>query len=176
MVQFIPKEAPRPAIGLNLLLVCSLLLLVLTAGSYFVFDKLIKENENIKQDLEAKINQEKTTERETLRKEMEKYEQKINDFKFLIDQHLQINPVFEAIEKNTHPQVMFTTFNLAPRQNQLKLTGETNNFAIVGQQIALFQKDETAITQVNLDKISIDKKGRIVFDLSLIFKPDFFKF
>ncbi|MGB9743594.1 MAG: PilN domain-containing protein [Minisyncoccales bacterium] len=175
MPQFITKEEPKPTIGLTILLVFSLILLLGAGTGYFILDKLIKDNESVKKSLEVSITQKQTADRIALKEEMLNLKRKIDNFSYLVDQHLNVNQVFEIIEKNIHPQVWFTKFDLEPRLNKVELEGETQDFTTVGQQISLFQKEEK-ISQVNLKEIFITKEGKIGFKISLSFVPDIFKF
>jgi len=175
MPQFIPKEKPKRSIGLDILLVFSLLLLIAAAAGYFIFYKLINDGKLVLDDLNSKIAQEKTAERLALEKEMTEMKRKIDDFSYLVNQHLKIDQVFTIIQENTHPQIWFTQFELDPRFKIVKLIGEAQNFTTIGQQVSLFQKVEK-INQVNLDEISLTKEGKIGFKLFLSFKSEVFNF
>jgi len=175
MPQFIPKEEPKPSLGLDILLVFSLLLLIAAIAGYVVFYKLIADGKLVLEDLNRRITQENTAERVALKTEMIEMKRKIDDFGYLVNQHLKIDQVFEIIQTNTHPQVWFTQFELDPRSRIVKLIGETQSFATVGQQVSFFQKVDK-INQVNLDEVSLTKEGKISFKLSLSFKPEVFNF
>jgi hypothetical protein len=124
--------------------------------------------------LELDLTREMSPEKISLEKEILASKNKIDDFSYLIEQHLEVSRIFEIIQKITHPQVLFSKFDLNSRQGALKIFGETQNFETLGQQI-LILRGEAVINKVNLETVSIGKEGKINFDLSLFFNPDIFK-
>jgi hypothetical protein len=174
MVDIIPKEAPKPSRGLNILFYFAIFLLILSIGGYFALNNFLEKAREEVAALELDLARAMTPEKISLEKEILASKNKIDNFSYLVGQHLKTSRIFEIIQKITHPQVWFSKFDFNSRQGELKISGETQNFETLGQQI-LILGDEEAINSVNLEKISITKEGKIDFDLLLSFKPDIFK-
>ncbi len=173
MVEIIPKEAFKPSRGLNILLYFAIFLLFLSAGAYFALNNFLQKAENNVASLESEISQIMTPEKVALEQEVLSSKSEIDRFANLINQHLQTSAIFEIIQRSTHPRVWFTKFDLDSRQKTFSLTGETENFETLGQQILIIQNEE-AISTVNLDTVSSTKDGKVEFVLSLSLKPDAF--
>jgi len=173
MVEIIPKESPKPSRGLNALFYFAIFLLILSIGGYFALNNFLQKAEGELETLKLDITKVMTPEKNTLEKEILASKDKIDKFSYLIGQHLQSSMIFGIIQKTTHPQVWFTKFDFDPRQKTLKVSGETQNFESLGQQILILEDEET-IDDINLETISISKEGGIEFDLSLSFRADVF--
>ncbi len=174
MIEIIPKPAAKLPSSQNILFYFSAVLIFMVILGYFILDfYLIGDAERELERLE-KLAKAKTEEEIKLEKELSDYEKKIKDFSILIDQHVFSSVAFEFIEKNTHPKVWFSKFDLNPKEGGVGLLGETENFVTLYQQVQIF-KDNSSIKGINLDKIAIGKEGRIDFNLNLILDPDLFK-
>jgi hypothetical protein len=164
MVEIIPKEPAKPSKILNLLLYLAIFLLFSSVVSYFTLSGFLKKTEEEAAALASALLQ---TEEAFLEKEISTAKKKIEDFSFLIDRHLKPSQVFEIVEKNCHPKVWFSRFSLASREKTLRLSGETDNFETLGQQIFILE-EETALAKVTLESFSITSEGKINFELSLL--------
>ena len=171
-MEIIPKEPSKPSKILNILLYFSLILLFFSIISFFILDHFVgkfkKEYILLVQDLE-----EKEDKIYFLRKELLPYQRKINDFSFVTEQHLESSRFFTAFEKIIHPQVWFFKFNLKMKEKRVILSGQAQNFEVLGQQLYVFRNKEW-IEDVGLEAVSMGKKGKIDFNLFLILDPELF--
>jgi len=135
---------------------------------------LIDNAKKILEGKEATLAEEKTAEEIGLEKELSDYEKKTRDFSILINRHLFFSKTFEFIEKNTHPDIWFSRLDLSPKEGQVSLSGETESFVTLHQQVQIFKTDPL-VKGLNLIEIAIGKEGRIDFDLSLTLDPGLFK-
>lgn len=165
MVELIPKETPQIPRWLNIVFYFSLLILFFSIISFFVLGNSIKKAQSALQGLEIDLFEARTAERVVLEKEIINYEKKINDFFSLAPHHLEASFFFGFLERITHPQVWFPRINFDADQSKVYFGGTTRNFESLGQQILIFQQ-ENFISDVNLEKVSIDRTGDINFDLS----------
>jgi len=173
MVEIIPKEAPRPSKRLNALFYFSIFLLALAVGGYFALNSFLQEAEDDLASLRAEVSQIMTPEKIALEQEILTSKKRIDGFSSLIEQHLEASTAFEIVQRVTHPLVWFTTFDFDSRQGAFKVSGETQNFESLGQQILIMEKEE-AISTVNLETISISREGKIEFSMSFSLSPDVF--
>jgi len=174
MVQIIPKPAERAPVWQNILLYFSFGLLLIAVLAYFILDIHLNRTETALKNLEETLAKEKTAEEIALEKKVFGYQRKIEDFSKLIDRHLFSSKFFEFIEKNSHPQIWFSNLDLNPRQGEVRLTGETENFVVLYQQLQILRANPL-VKNLDLVKIAIGKEGRVNFDLNLDLDPGLFK-
>lgn len=172
-IEIIPKPPAKIPFWLNILLYFSIILLIFSISSYFVLDYyLIKKSEITLQDLEKEI-EEKKSEKKALEEEILNYQKKIEDFSFLLDQHLVNLNFFNFFEKISHPKVWFSDFNSIPGEAKIKVSGQAESFQVLGQQLLIF-KAEPLIENLNLSEISLGEEGKIKFTFNLILSPQIF--
>lgn len=168
MVGIIPKEErSNSSENLKSLLYLAVFLLLLSLAAYFLLTNSLKKTEGEAAILDSKLEEMMSPEKITLEKEILNSRNKIEDFSQLLKLHLKTSKVFGILEETTHPQVWFTDFNLNPRKGELIISGETDSFETLGQQI-LILKEESTISEVNLQKVSINEEGKINFGLLLL--------
>ena len=172
MVEIIPRKAVSLSRWVNILFYFSLTLLVFCIAYFFILGNSIKKSQKALTDFKDSLLSGKTSERISLEKEVLKYQKKTEDFSKIAGEHLETSKVFDLLQKNSHPKVWFSQFNLDSKGNQIDLSGETQSFESLGQQFLIFQ-GEDFIESVNLEKVSISKEGKIGFSLSLSLTPNF---
>jgi hypothetical protein len=165
MVEIIPKEAPKPSKGASALLYFAIFLLLLTAGGYFVLNNYLQKAEDELASLKLEVSQIMTQEKTALEQEILTSKGEIDNFSSLIEQHLEPSMIFEIIQRATHPQVWFGKLDFDPRRKVFEVSGETQSFESLGQQILIMEEDE-AIDKVDLKTVSISKEGGIEFNMS----------
>jgi len=116
-----------------------------------------------------------TTEEIALEKEISNYQKKIEDFNILLNNRKSPLNVFSFLEKNVHPKVWFSDFDLDLERNTLSLSGEVENPEDIEQQIIAFKKEKEIVKEVNLSKFSINKRKKIEFELHLVFDSKIFQ-
>jgi hypothetical protein len=147
--------------------------LIFSILGYLMTNVFLQKAHEEKSDLETKLDEMMTTEKKELEEEITLLKNKINEFSFLLDNQLQSSKIFEFTQRITHPQVWFSNFSLNSERGVLDISGKTQNFETLGQQIFILE-DEPVIEKVSLDSFSINEEGKIDFELSLSFEPDFF--
>ncbi|PIV43611.1 MAG: hypothetical protein COS26_00330 [Candidatus Nealsonbacteria bacterium CG02_land_8_20_14_3_00_40_11] len=172
MVEIIPKKVAPLSRWVNILFYFSLALLVFCIADFFILGNSIKKSQKALTNLEDSLLSGKTSERISLEKEILKYQKKTEDFSKIIGGHLETLKVFDLLQKNCHPKVWFSSFSLDSKERQVDLSGETQSFESLGQQLLIFQ-GEDSVESVNLEKVSISKEGKIGFSLSLSLIPNF---
>lgn len=175
MIEIIPKPITKKPFWLNILFYFSIFLLIGVIAGYFLLNHFLKKEEIILRDLEALLAKEKTPEEIALEKEILKYQKKIEDVGILLKEHRLTSPIFELLEKNTHPKVSYSNLDFNMAESQLRLKGIAEDFPTLGQQILLLEKDPQ-IKEVNLTEVLIGEGGKIVFTLYLFLDPQIFEF
>lgn len=159
---------------MNILFYLSLAGVIFSAGCFFAVNYFLKENikrvENMKEE-SKKIASPEYVNMET---QVKKSRAVIDDFNILAGQHLKTVKIFPFLEKYCHPNVWFSQFNLNARQDRLEMTGEARNFESLGQQLIIFKRS-APVASALLDKVAINKDGKIDFSISISFNSGFLK-
>ncbi len=171
-IEIIPKPKFGETPWTKVILYVCLAIIIVFFLSYFF---LTSSKRKLEADLiELKTKLERIPEERILEDEVFKYQRKIEDFAVLLNLHQLPLNFFILLEENTHPEIWFFEFELSLENNSLVLLGQAGNFEILGQQMLIFQKQES-IKNMNLSNVSIDKQGKIEFELQLTFDPKIFK-
>lgn len=169
-IEIIPKPAKKVSPSQNILFYFAVGLLLLSIGLYFVLGYFVKKSELILQDLEETLAREKTEEETILEKEVFGYQRKVEDFSTLIGQHTYASGFFNFFESLSHPKVWFSKISLNITNHRLIVSGKTDTFLILDQQLLIFQQEEL-IKETILNKLSIGKEGLVNFTFDLTLNP-----
>ncbi|MEK7503609.1 MAG: hypothetical protein AAB577_01360 [Patescibacteria group bacterium] len=142
--------------------------------AYVVLLYLGNKTSRISWDLAEKISQVGTKDERVLEARVLLEKQRIDDFSKLFANHRESSSFFKFLEENSHPKIWFNKLELNLKDSQVILTGETANFETLGQQIAIFQKQQFVKT-IEMSELSIGKSGRANFVFSLSLDPQIFK-
>ena len=82
--------------------------------------------------------------------------------------------VFVLLEKSTHPQVFYSSFQYANETRSIALTAKAGSYRIVADQITIFERDPQ-IERVSFGGLSLDDKGHVGFRLTVVVKPSLLK-
>ena len=171
-IEIIPKKPERVFPWKDILFYFSIILLIVTAVSYFIIASLEKKTEATLLELEQKIAAIPVSE---LEKNILAREGKINDFGQIVDSHVFTTRVFELIQSKTHPKVYFSQISLSSKDLALNLTGETEDFVSLGQQMIVLEEetasDSAKIKSVGLSSVGINKSGKVGFSLQIALSP-----
>jgi len=173
-IEIIPKKAEAKLPATNILFSLSLILLIILVLSYFMVGYFQKRSVNTLQNIENIISQKETAELKALNKKIFGYQEKINMISSLLASHKMSRDFFTRLEDLTSPKVFFSKLDLDTEKDQLSLSGRTESFESLGQQLLIFKKGEF-VKSVNLTKTSIGKEGEIEFTIDIYFDSQIFK-
>lgn len=168
MVNIIPKQKQAYPFFSQILFFGSIVFLLAVLGGFLLLSQLQKSAKGELEGVQQVLAQGKTPEEVLLEREIFRYRDKFDDFSLLAAQRNDARPVFEFLEVNTHPQVVFTTLDLEPTARTLKLVGETQDFKTLGEQMVIFQNREE-LAGLNLSNIVLGERGQVVFQLEMKF-------
>lgn len=168
MVDIIPKQRQEYPLFSQILFFGSIVLVLATVGGFFLFLSLEGKTKRELEGVQELLAQGETPEEVNLESTIFRYQDKFNDFAKLAGSRNDVRPVLEFLEKYTHPKVVFTTFNLEPRIQTLKLVGATLNFRTLQEQMIVFQ-NRAELSGLNLSNIVLGEKGEVVFQLEMRF-------
>lgn len=174
--QLLKKESPMEkfqlTLGGSLFYYLSMVLFILVAAAY---GGLLLLNKNLK-DEEPKLLEAIQLKQIELRRDLKEIlalESRLRNLKKIISAHRLNSRIFQFLEKNTHPRVQFSSFTLAGAERQMRLVGETLNYATLAQQITLFELDPE-VEHVEFGGLSRGLKNRINFNLEIKLTPPLF--
>jgi Tfp pilus assembly protein PilN len=173
VIEIIPKKEDQVPSWQNYLFYFTIFLLFLAITGYFVLGYFVKKSEQKLQQTEEAVTRTKSPERIVQEEELKSLRAKIEDFTPLLLNHQKSSNFFDFLEKNTHPKVFFTKLNLDTEGNHVELSGQTDDFQILGQQLLIFQKTEF-VQNLKLSKVEISKEGKIEFSFDFSLNPKLF--
>lgn len=156
---------------IDILLYLCVILLAIFALSYFILTGWQKKLETELVGIDESLK--KTSEEESVEKEVLGWRQKIEDFGDLLAKHQTALNIFGFLEKAAHPQVWFKKMDLDLPKKTLILSGQAANFEVLGQQILIFREQES-VESLDLSRVSMDKEGGVQFDVQIVLKVKIF--
>jgi hypothetical protein len=170
LVKIIPKPKPEIPSSLKFLFWFSLVLLIALGGVFFYFQKQISALNEKKNTLENQMTTVGTPTQKALEKEIFNTAEKIKDFSKISKEHKIVSKFFEFLESYCHPKVQFTSLNLDTKNYIANLTGNTENFQTLGEQILIFKGNEN-VKGLKISNVSLGEDGKVKFNLTFNFSP-----
>ncbi len=151
---------------------CVILVLAFLASYFYLYRSVKRMSREIEEKNSAALPLEMVIREK--RGEILPIKQKIDDFNGLLSGHKKPLKIFEFLERICLPNVWFSTFNFTFEKGELAISGETDSFATIEQQV-LILKQEPLIRDLNLSGFSMSEEGGINFTLLLTFDSQIFK-
>ena len=170
----IPKKVPAgieyyKAEGLGAFSRLALIFLILAgvlSGLLYLYKKLlvrqIDQQRAVLADLDTRF------EPKTI-KELERLSNSINNARTLINNHTYISPIFDFLEKNTLPDVSFSTFNYFADKKTLTLAGEAPSYTGVAAQVKIIQSQQEVV-YATFSNTTLKETGAVNFTTVINFK------
>ena len=174
MVEIIPKSFEEIPSWQRILLYFLIFLIIAVIIGYFLLVNLQKQSEDYLKTINERLEKEKAPQIDKLKEEILGYKQRIEDFSLLFEDHTLSEKFFEFIEKKTHPKIFFSKTVLSSESSKVQLSGLTDSFLSLGQQLSIFREDEL-VKKLILSNVSIGKKGGVEFNLDISFKEELFR-
>jgi hypothetical protein len=177
MVKIIPKPASKTPLWQQIMLSLSVVIIISTIVGYFVLDYFQKEKMREAKAIEDEISLIELSEGVELKNELFGKQNKINDFKVLLEDHADYSDLFPFLASICHPRVQFDGLEFSRKNSEyeVSLKSEAESYEALHQQI-LILKEEERIKKAEVSGISISKEGTVSFSLNLSLNPNLFKF
>ncbi len=169
----IPKKEIKKTNWLDIIFYISLILLLTACLGFFVLEYSLNQTEEKITQTETRIEQQESTKNKQLEKELLNTQKKINDFSIVLSNHKLNSKLFEFVEKRTHPQVSFSSFNFDSISGRLTLSGTAKNFTTLGEQLLILYA-ESDIQTLNVTNISLGENEGVSFGLDITISPQVF--
>ena len=155
--------------GLGSLLRLTLILFVLACvftGVLFaykaVLTKQLVDQRQILEDLRVRFEP-------TLITQLEHVANKMANAKSLLKGHIYITPIFNFMEKNTLPNVSFSSVNYNADKKILTLSGEATSYTEVSAQVKVF-RNQPEVLNTTFSNTTLREEGSVVFSSVITFK------
>ncbi len=126
--------------------------------------------EKVKKDLENK---------DTLMKEMIRFDTKLITARELLDKHISLRRVFEVLEQDTMQNLRYNDFNYTNKNNEkieLKMSGEASGYSTIAWQAQKFYESKKTgdrdFTDVVFSGLNPGVTGSVVFQMVATVRPD----
>jgi hypothetical protein len=178
---FIPKKpivnertAPTRSVGILFVISFFILITVLvaTGGLYLYKSYLKKQIDSMQVSLTTAQNSfepSKITELQTLDKRLDAATE-------ILKNHINITPIFDALEQLTMKTVRYTKFNYDLSADgsavDVKMSGQAVGYRAVALQADLFATNKNLINPV-FSNLTLDNSGNVIFDLEFSVNPSF---
>lgn len=173
-IEIIPKKKRKVKL-INYALYLSGALLLISLGSYaFLYYSIESKNQKLS-GLEHQLQQKWGDQERTLEAKIKSRRDQIDRFSQLLNSHRSSTKLFELLETSSHPKLMFSSFNLDADLNQVTVSGKTESFKTLGEQL-LILKQQNKVRNLTISKVSITEGGKIGFKLVLKLKPELFQY
>ncbi len=115
-----------------------------------------------------------TPENKAAEEKVGKIAQQLEKFSQAFASHKLSYVFFDFLKANCHPNVSFSSLNLAPSSGKVSLAGQTNTYKSLSEPIVVLKniKEPSAL---EVSDIILDKEGKITFRLNFTIDPNFFK-
>lgn len=149
----------------NLVFYISILFLITVVGSFFYLRYLISDAESQLAEFSSQMAKAKTEEQRKLENYVLTTQQKLEDFSAALYERKSTVVFLRNFEGLVLPEIYFSKCELDFSEMAAKLSGHAINFKSLGQQINLFRSADNMMGNVELEKIMINEKGGIDFDV-----------
>ncbi len=175
MAGIIPRRIKTVPTWQKALFYFLIFLLVVLIVIYFTLNHLQEEAQVYFDGIEEELSKMETPETLAMETEVFAYKKRIDDFAPFLDEHVFSSRVFEFLENKTHPKVFFLKMSLDLRSSVVSLSGLTDNFLSLGQQLSILKKEEM-VESLGLSNIALSKRGGIEFDINISFDKKLFEY
>ena len=169
------KEITDKTLWVTILFYFSLALFLVAGASYFVLDYFVANSSDELAAVETDIRQASSEEEEAQEKEVLKKQELIKNFSKLLAEHRFVSSFFTDLELWCHPRVWFSQIGLSVNDSSVSLSGQTDNFQTLGQQMIVL-KNNQLVKNIDLSNISMGTESRINFNLNIVFNPQIFSY
>lgn len=175
MVEIIPKPIEQATQWQRVLLYLLIFFVIVFIISYFLLANLEESSSIYNQELEIKIAQGRTAQRISLEEESFEQKKKIETIYPFLEAHTLSSKFFEFLESKTHPRIFFSKLNLNTEESKAILTGATDSFSTLDQQLLVFNQD-SLVEDLLLTAAGLNKQGGVDFNLEIYLNNNFFQY
>ncbi|MDP2735196.1 MAG: hypothetical protein Q8P12_03240 [bacterium] len=174
MVDIIPKAPKRYSLFMQVMFMLSVAAFVISAGGFGVLWYLERTASDRLKEVEAVLGAGKTEEEAQLENDVFAARLRLQDFSALVAQRKDFLPAFGFLETVVHPNVYFPAMSMDSLRQDLQLRGQATSFAVLDEQIAVFQAREEP-SRISLTSLRLGEAGGVDFQIGVQFPLEFFQ-
>ena len=171
MVELIPKREQKPIFGQMFFLIVSAAVLAAVVASFFILQQLIESKHAEREQLELTFVEDTRPLEEELSSRLLGYKKQVDALSSVLRERKTLLPFFALLERTTHPDVFFRSFDGNAATGVLRLNGEAESFFVLEQQrLAWENRTEFAY---KLSGLQLGQGGAASFSVEFVVTPGF---
>ncbi len=148
----------------------SLFFFIISLAGFAGIYAINKSQDTAQEQLIAQIQQKEDDLRPKLLDQVFALQKKLIAASSILNSHRFQANTFAVLERDVHPRIRFTSYSLSPKEHKISLTGEADNYTVLGEQIAFLQGDQQ-INKVDFGGLTIDLNNKVSFNLTVFLLP-----
>lgn len=160
---------------IDAILYFSLALTLATIICYFIFWIKISYQEKALKQIKDSIAKTGTKEQLDLERQVFEYQDKINDFSGLIEEHKTLSSAFSFLEQFTLPNVVFSEIKLETKDPKIKLSGKTDDVQTLARQVSVLKEKNSFIKDIKFFIFRSGDGGKVSFSIIFPLDTEMFK-
>lgn len=176
-IEIVPKPKQRIKVEISFfdILYYFAVSLVIVSISFYLSLYLFEQKlETRLEELNTLIMEKESKEIKGLEENIINLKERVDTVGSLLASRQKTTSFFQLISSLTHPKLYFSTVELDTRGLEVKLSGFAQDFAVLKEQIFIFENEEL-IKDVTLSKASVANDGGVEFSITLSVEPEVFK-
>lgn len=165
--QFVTQSS---ALLFNAALVLFILFLVIWGGLYLFRRSLDSNAANWREQISSLENEL----RPDLLNQLLALSNSLTSTRDIISSHVFSSNTLALLERDTHPQVAFSSFQYSADGRKIELSAKAASYRVVAEQVTILEADPQ-VESVNFGGLQLDEKGLVNFKLSIVFKSSLLK-
>lgn len=164
------QYASRPRESAGIFMVAGVLIFILSISALvgLIFYRQYLNNQ--KDALAGEIKEQEKEFNQSDIQEWARTAEAIDLAKQILANHRYVSNAFSFIQKNTLPDVRYSKFSFDAENKKIILGAEAKNYTAMAQQRQIFISNP-AIVSAAAGDFNLDKAGRVLFSVELIFNP-----
>jgi len=158
----------------NLILIFAIIILLVFSGIYFYLNSVFIQKQSDLNTLNNQLSGLAGSDVKAKEDELAIAGKYIADFKILFENNPKVSGFFSSFSRWTHPKVSYTGFTFDVPTRKVSMSGKTNGFQNIMQQIAILKK-ETTIESYEISNVNLASDGSVTFNLDVVLKPEVLK-
>lgn len=147
----------------------ALILFLLVGGAYAGLTVMNKNQVDQRDTLKAEVAQKKDDLRSSAVSEIFLTSARLKSLGSLLAGHVFATSIFGLVEAKVHPGVSYKGFGFAHGTRKVDMMGDATDYVTLARQLTILQNDPS-VEQIGFGGLSLNSKGGISFNLSLILK------
>ena len=171
MVELIPKKQRKPVFSQIFFIIISLAVAAGTGTGFFILEQVRASTELALESLDRVLIEDTRPLEMELETELETSKKKVEGLRAVLQERRNFLAFFSIIERSTHPDVSFESFEGTSESERFVLAGNAKDFVILEQQRQAWNT-QSQFESVAIKDMGFTKDGRAGFEVEFLLKTD----